>query len=163
LTEHPQHPNVVYAGATVQEEVGSRGARTSSHLIDPDVFFALDASPANDVPGSRESFGRLGGGLLLRIYDPTTILMPRMRDFLVDLCEKEQIPYQYFVAKGGTDAKELQFHGKGTPGAVIGIPARYIHSHAAIINEDDYFAAKRLLFAAVNSLDKSTLETILGR
>ncbi|HZG13580.1 MAG TPA: M42 family metallopeptidase [Candidatus Bathyarchaeia archaeon] len=163
LTENPQHPNVVYAGATVQEEVGTRGAKTSSQMIQPDVFFALDASPAGDVPGSRESYGRLGGGLLMRIYDPSTIMMPGMRDFLVDLCERENIPYQYYVAKGGTDAKEVQLHGKGVPAAVIGIPARYIHSHAAIMHEDDYLAAKRLLFAAIKSLNHSTLNSILGR
>lgn len=163
LTDNPQHPNVVYAGATVQEEVGTRGAKTSSHLIDPDIFFALDASPAGDVPGSGESYGRLGGGLLMRIYDPTIIMMPGMRDFLVDLCEREHIPYQYFAAKGGTDAREVSLHGKGVPAAVIGIPARYIHSHAAIIHEDDYLAAKRLILAAIKHLDKTALNAILGR
>src|SRR5207245_8588417 len=31
------HPNTIYAGATVQEEVGLRGAQTLSHMVDPDV------------------------------------------------------------------------------------------------------------------------------
>ncbi|NGQ97276.1 M42 family metallopeptidase [Brevibacillus sp. SYP-B805] len=163
LNEHPDHPNVVYAGATVLEEVGARGAKTSAHLIDPDLFFALDTSPAGDVPGSKETFGRLGGGLLMRIFDPTLIMMPGLRDFLIDLCEKENIPYQFFVARGGTDAGQAHLHGKGVPAAVIGIPARYIHSHAAIIHRDDYEAAKRLLIAAVKRLDRSALAAIMAR
>jgi putative aminopeptidase FrvX len=163
LKEHPDHPNVVYAGATVQEEVGARGAKTSAHLIDPDLFIALDASPAGDVPGAKETFGRLGGGLLMRIFDPTMIMMPGLRDFLIDLCEKENIPYQFYVARGGTDARNVHLHGKGVPAAVIGIPARYIHSHAAIIHRDDYEAAKRLLFAAIKQLDRSALSAIMAR
>ncbi|RNB77477.1 peptidase M28, partial [Brevibacillus fluminis] len=38
-----------------------------------------------------------------------------------------------------------------------------IHSHAAIIHEDDYQAAKRLLFAAVRKLDHAALDAIHGR
>ncbi len=55
-------PNNLYAGATVQEEVGLRGAQTAANMIQPDLFFALDASPANDMSGDKELFGRLGEG-----------------------------------------------------------------------------------------------------
>lgn len=163
LHEQPGHPNIVYAGATVQEEVGLRGAKTAAHLINPDLFLALDASPAGDIPGVKEQMGKLGGGLLMRIFDPTMILQPGLRDFLMDICEQEGIPYQIFVAKGGTDAGAVQFHGKGVPAAVIGIPARYIHSHAAIIHRDDYEAAKRLLIAVIRKLDRAALDAIMAR
>jgi putative aminopeptidase FrvX len=49
------------------------------------------------------------------------------------------------------------------PSAVIGIPSRYIHSHASIIDKEDYEAAKRLLYSLVRKLDKSTWESILPR
>lgn len=164
LHEHGNHPNTIYCGATVQEELpGERGAKTSAHLVDPDIFLALDASPAGDVPGSTDGMGKLGDGLLMRIMDPTLIMLPGLRDFLVEICEQENIKYQIYVSKGGTDASVIQYHGKGVPSAVIGIPARYIHSHAAIIHEDDYQAAKRLLFAAVRKLDRAALEAIRGR
>lgn len=55
-------PNILYSGATVQEEVGLRGAQTAAHTIKPDLFFALDASPANDMSGSKSEFGQLGKG-----------------------------------------------------------------------------------------------------
>lgn len=164
LHERPDHPNVVYVGATVQEELpGARGAKTAAAVIEPDLFLALDASPAGDIPGVREEGGKLGGGVLMRLYDPLFILQPGLRDFLIAICEEENIPYQFYVAKGGTDAGPVQYHGKGVPSAVIGIPARYIHSHAAIIDRDDYEAAKRLLFAAVRRLDRSALDAILPR
>lgn len=163
LKENPQHPNVVYAGATVQEEVGLRGAKTAANLIKPDLFLALDASPAGDIPGVTDGMGKLGDGLLMRIYDRTMIMLPGLRDFLISLCEEEGIKYQFFISQGGTDAGAVHLHGEGVPSAVIGIPSRYIHSHASIMHQDDYHAAKRLLFAAIKKLDKATLESIRGR
>jgi putative aminopeptidase FrvX len=160
LHETGSHPNVVYAGATVQEEVGTRGAKTAANLIDPDIFIALDASPAGDIPGARDGQGKLGGGVLMRLYDPLMILLPGLRDLLIETCEQEGIPYQIYIAKGGTDAAGVHVQGKGIPSAVIGIPARYIHSHASIIHRDDYEAAKRLLLAVVKKLDRAALEAI---
>ncbi len=163
LHEQPGHPNVVYAGATVQEEVGLRGAKTAAQMIEPDIFFALDASPAGDVPGSAEQMGKLGDGLLVRILDRTMILLPGLRDVLIDICEQEGIKYQFYVGQGGTDAGAVHTTGKGVPSAVIGIPARYIHSHAAIIHRDDYEAAKRLLVSVVKKLDHAMLDAIRAR
>src|SRR5699024_7796666 len=62
-------PNQLFSGATVQEEVGLRGAQVAAHMIQPDIFYALDASPANDMSGDPEEFGQLGKGALLRIFD----------------------------------------------------------------------------------------------
>ncbi|WP_239565419.1 M42 family metallopeptidase [Brevibacillus fulvus] len=160
LHGNPQHPNVVYAGATVQEEVGLRGARTAANLINPDLFLALDASPAGDIPGVRDGYGKLGEGVLMRIYDPTMLMLPGLRNLLIETCEQEGIPYQVYIAKGGTDAGGVHLQGKGVPSAVIGIPSRYIHSHASIMHQDDYEAAKRLLFAVIKKLDWATLEAI---
>lgn len=72
-------PNTLYSGATVQEEVGLRGAQVASHMIEPDIFYALDASPANDMTGSDKEFGKLGDGALLRIFDRSMITQPSMR------------------------------------------------------------------------------------
>ena len=164
LHERPGHPNVVYVGATVQEELsGARGAKTAAAMIEPDLFLALDASPASDIPGVREEGGKLGGGLLMRIYDPGYVMPVGLRELLISTCEEEKIPYQFYVAKGGTDAGVVQYYGKGVPSAVIGIPSRYIHSHASIIDRKDYEAAKRLLFSVVRKLDRATWESILPR
>ncbi|HLR74878.1 MAG TPA: peptidase M28, partial [Virgibacillus sp.] len=52
--KNDQLPNTLYSGATVQEEVGLRGAQTAANLIEPDIFYALDASPANDMSGNKD-------------------------------------------------------------------------------------------------------------
>jgi putative aminopeptidase FrvX len=157
------HPNVIYGGATVQEEVGLRGAGTAANMIEPDIFFALDASPAGDIPGIKDGMGKLGDGLLMRIMDRTMVMLPGLRDFMIDTAEELGIRYQFFVSPGGTDAGRVHLAGKGVPSAVIGIPARYIHSHAAIIHRDDYEAAKRLLLALLKRLDNETLKRIKER
>lgn len=162
LKENPGHPNVVYAGATVQEEVGLRGAHTAAGLIKPDLFIAMDASPAGDIPGVKDGMGKLGNGLLMRIYDKSMITHTGFRDFLIETCEQEGIKYQYFISQGGTDAGAVHISGAGVPSVVIGIPARYIHSHAAIIHRDDYEAAKQLLVSVIKKLDNSALEAIRG-
>lgn len=155
--------NTLYAGATVQEELGLRGAETAARLIEPDLAFVLDASPANDMTGDRNSFGHLGKGALLRVFDRSMVTHPGMVEFVRDTAESGNIPYQYFISPGGTDAGRVHLHGIGVPTAVIGICARYIHTAAAIIHVDDYAAAKELLATLVRKTDKSVYETIVSR
>lgn len=154
-------PSHLYSGANVMEEVGLRGAQVSAYMIQPDLFFALDASAANDVTGDRNEFGQLGKGVLLRIYDPTMVTHRTLRDFILDTAESNRIPYQYFVSMGGTDAGRVHTMNGGIPSAVIGICSRYIHTSASIIHIDDYLAAKELLVSLIRQLDRTTVDTIL--
>ncbi|MDQ0245939.1 putative aminopeptidase FrvX [Bacillus fengqiuensis] len=153
-------PNILYSGATVQEEVGLRGAQSAANMIQPDLFYALDASPANDMSGDKHAFGQLGKGALLRIFDRTMVTHRGMREFVLDMAETHNIPYQYFVSQGGTDAGRVHVSNKGVPSAVIGICSRYIHTHASMIHVDDYAAAKELVVRLVKASDKTTVETI---
>ncbi|GEN32486.1 endoglucanase [Cerasibacillus quisquiliarum] len=153
-------PNELYSGATVQEEVGLRGAQVAAHMIKPDIFFALDASPANDMSGDKNQFGQLGKGALLRIYDRSMITHRGMRDFVLDTAESHDIPYQYFISQGGTDAGRVHIANDGIPSAVIGICSRYIHTSASIIHVDDYVAAKELLKNLVKATDQNTVDLI---
>ncbi|MBU8850413.1 M42 family metallopeptidase [Priestia aryabhattai] len=153
-------PNILYSGATVQEEVGLRGAQSAANMIKPDVFYALDASPANDTSGDKNAFGQLGKGVLLRIFDRTMVTHRGMREFILDTAETNSIPYQYFVSPGGTDAGRVHTSNNGVPSAVIGVCSRYIHTHASMIHVDDYAAAKELLVKLVRSTDQTTLDTI---
>ncbi|PIC65208.1 peptidase M28 [Sporosarcina sp. P13] len=153
-------PNTLYSGATVMEEVGLRGAQTAARMIDPDLFFALDASPANDASGNKQEFGQLGKGALLRIMDRSMVTHRGMREFILDMAETHKVPYQYFVSQGGTDAGQVHVANEGVPSAVIGICSRYIHTAASIIHTDDYAAAKELIVHLVKACDKTTVETI---
>lgn len=149
----------LYSGATVQEEVGLRGAEVVANMIKPDLFFALDASPANDVTGDKSQFGQLGKGALLRIYDRTMITHRGMREFVLDTAETNNIPYQYFVSPGGTDAGRVHISNQGVPSAVIGVCARYIHTSHSVLHVDDY-AAKELIVRLVKNCDQSTVDSI---
>lgn len=153
--------NHLYSGANVMEEVGLRGAQVSANMIKPDLFFALDASAANDMAGDKNQFGQLGKGTLLRIYDPTMVTHRSLREFVLDTAESNHISYQYFVSQGGTDAGRVHTLQKGIPSTVIGICSRYIHTSASIIHIDDYAAAKELLVKLVRLADRNTVETIL--
>lgn len=155
-----QLPNQLFSGANVMEEVGLRGAQASATMIQPDLFFALDASPANDASGDKNEFGQLGKGTLLRILDRSMVTHRGMREFVLDTAETHNIPYQYFISQGGTDAGRVHTANEGIPSAVIGICSRYIHTAASIIHTDDYAAAKELLVKLVKAADATTLKTI---
>ena len=85
--------NELYLGSNVQEEVGLRGAHTSTTKFDPEVFLAVDCSPAGDVYGGQ---GKIGDGTLIRFYDPGHLLLPGMKDFLLTTAEEAGIKYQYY-------------------------------------------------------------------
>lgn len=153
-------PNNLVAGANVQEEVGLRGTKGAVRKFNPDAFFAVDCSPADDVYGKSDSFGKLGEGTLIRIQDPGFILSKEMREFLLDTAETHDIPYQYFVSKGGTDTGAAHQLNQGIPSGVIGMCARYIHTHQTLFHIDDYEAARELVKQVVLSLDKSTMDTL---
>ena len=154
------HPNTLYAVATVQEEVGLRGAQTSSFKIQPDVGIALDVGIAHDIPGT-EGDEKLGGGPLIVIYDASAIPNRKLLDLVEDVAKKLRIPLQYeSVERGGTDAGKIHVTGEGVPTLSMGVAARYIHSHVSIIDRRDFDRTVDLLVALVKRLDKKTVEKL---
>src|SRR5438093_852372 len=154
------HPNTVYAVATVQEEVGLRGAQTSVHKINPDVAFALDVGIAHDTPGT-EGDEKLGGGPLIVVYDSSAIPNRRLLDLVVDTAKRLKIPLQFeSVERGGTDAGRIHLNAEGVPSISMGCAARYIHSHVSIIDRRDFDRTVKLLVALVKRLDRKTVETL---
>ncbi|HDC3576772.1 TPA: peptidase M28, partial [Staphylococcus aureus] len=129
-------------------------------MIDPDVAFVVDCSPANDVKGNQPLSGELGKGTLIRIKDGTMILKPAFRDYLLKLVEAHDIEHQYYMSPGGTDGGEIHKANIGIPTAVIGVCARYIHSTDSVFDIRDYFAARSLLSEAICNLDNNQIETL---
>lgn len=154
------HPNTLYAGATVQEEVGLRGAQTLAQMVRPDVGIALDVAIAGDTPGvkSHEAQSKMGKGPVILIYDGSLIPNLKLRNLVVDVAEAEGIPYQFdSIAAGGTDGGRFQFAGDGVPSISIGVPTRYIHSAASMMHLEDFNNATRLMVAVVKRLDADTV------
>ena len=145
------------AGATVQEEVGLRGATTSAFKVQPDVAFALDVGIAHDTPGT-EGDEKLGGGPLVVIYDATSIPNRGLLDLVIETAAKLKMPLQFeSVERGGTDAGRFHMTGQGVPSISMGVPARYIHSHVSIIHRRDFDRTVKLLTAVVKRLDRKTV------
>ena len=155
------HSNKIILAGTVQEEVGLRGAKTAANFAKPDVAIILEGPPADDTPGfSRaESQGRLGGGVQIRLFDPSAIMNPRLADLAIRTAKEEGIPHQVTVRRsGGTDAGSFHLAGEGIPSVVLGVPARYIHSHNSIIDLNDYLHMVSLAVALARRLDDSTVK-----
>ncbi len=157
-----EHPNDLFGVATVMEEVGLRGARTSAHAIDPDVAIVLEVDIAGDVPGIRpeQSKATLGKGPTIILYDRGMIPNLKLRNLFIDTAAELEIPLQLsgYTVGGSTDGAAIHLHGTGVPTVVIGVASRHIHSHGSIIHRDDYDNAVKLVAAVVTRLDKDTVE-----
>lgn len=163
--KNKEHNNVVYAVGTVQEEVGCRGAKTTSNIVNPDIGFSLDVSIANDTPGQNTNLGdgKLGNGPQLHIFDGGLVGHVGLRNYLVDIAEELEIPYQINALPfGGTDASQMHLAHDGALCMSIGIPTRYIHSHASIIHKDDYDNTVKLVVEFMKRLDNEAYLNILS-
>jgi len=158
-----KHPNTVYGVGTVQEEVGTRGAETAAHVVQPHVALVAEVGIANDIPGAKaedKEKGTLGKGPQIYFLDAGMIPNLRLRDFLIDLAEEKKIPYQIsMLERGATDGRPIHLHGIGVPSVYIGVATRYIHSHAGILHTDDYDNAVKLIAEAVKRLDAKTVQS----
>lgn len=154
------HPNTVVGVGAVQEEVGLRGAKTATAVARPDLALVLECTPADDLPGQRARQASLGAGPQLRVFDPTAIPNRRLVRWIEQLATEMKLPLQRAVRRtGGTDAGSIQRAGRGVPTVVIGVPARYIHTHAALMHLDDFEMAGRLVLEATRRLDRPTVES----
>ena len=157
------HPNVVYGVGAVQEEVGLRGAKTASNKIKPDIGFAVDVGIAGDTPGvtEKEALGKMGKGPQIVLYDASMVSHKGLRDFVTNVADELNIPYQFeSIPGGGTDAGSIHLTGNGVPSLAITIATRYIHSHAAMLHRDDYENAVKLITEVIKRLDRETVNKI---
>jgi endoglucanase len=139
----------LFAVSTVQEEIGLRGATTSTYSVDPQVGIAVDVTHATDCPTidkKVEGDVRLGGG-------PVIYRGPNMNPVVVERLMKvagdANIAYQP-AASGratGTDANSMQLSRGGVATALVSIPNRYMHSPVEMISLDDIDRAADLLAA----------------
>jgi putative aminopeptidase FrvX len=154
------HPNTVFAVGTVQEEVGLRGATTTTNVIQPDIGIALDTGIAGDMPGVSvdDAAGKLGGGPVVLLYDGSMIAHTGLRNLLIDVAEAENLPLQFDkMPGGGTDGGRMHIFGAGAPTIVLGVAVRYIHTHTAIMHRRDFDQAAQLLVALLQRLDGETV------
>ena len=150
-------PFDLYAVFTVQEEVGIRGAISSSHRIDPDFGIAIDTTIAFDVPGAlpHEMVTKLGSGAAIKIMDSGTICDYRMVSYLKEIAQQNNIKWQpEILVGGGTDTLGIQRSGKhGAIAGAISIPTRHIHSVIEMAHKADIRNCIDLLIASLQRMD----------
>ncbi|MBO9312578.1 MAG: M42 family metallopeptidase [Chloroflexus sp.] len=158
-----RHPNIVYGIGNVQEEVGLRGAATTTYLVKPDIGFAIDTAIAGDMPGvgADDAMSRLGQGPAILLIDGSLIAHTALRHLVIDVAAEEGIPLQFdLMPGGGTDGGRMHIFGSGVPTVVIGPPVRYIHSTSAIVHRRDIEQTVQLLLALVRRLDGETVRRL---
>ncbi len=151
-----QTPNTIYFVGTVQEEIGSRGAHTAVALVKPALGLSLEAGIAADHPGGRSDYAqeKLGAGPVIYLADTGMLVNLKLRDFLFQVGQKNNIPLQTEVTLGGfEDSKELQAYGAGVPAANIAVATRYLHSHNSVIERSDLDRTIDLLVKVLAQLD----------
>jgi len=148
----------LFAVATVQEEIGLRGAHTSAFGIDPTVGIAVDVTHATDNPGAeKKQVGEasLGKGPTIS-FGPN--INPVVSQMLVDAAKGRDLPYQRQAAPGatGTDANTIQLTRAGVATGLIGVPNRYMHTQVEVVSLSDLENSAALLAEMILSITPDT-------
>lgn len=144
------HPEVgVYLLGTVQEEIGSRGAKTAAFNIAPRTGLAVDMGVATDYPQARpEDQGKLDLGKGPGISQGANT-NPVVLEMLLKAAEQAGLPYQLMATGGSspTDARNLQTNRGGVAAGLLSVPLRYMHTPSEVLSLDDMEATVKLICA----------------
>jgi putative aminopeptidase FrvX len=157
---HNPHSNQLFYAATVQEEIGLRGAHTSAEEIKPDVAIALEAGVTRDIPGTKldEAQEILGGGPGIFLYNTSELPNHKFVALVRQTAHEKSIPLQdELIVIYGDDAAEIQKSNGGVPTITIVVPTRYTHGHNGIISRADYDRTVDLVVALIQRLDASAV------
>lgn len=145
-----EHECDLYAVATVQEEVGLRGARVAASRLRPHIGIAIDVTLANDGPDvpAHDRVTDLGGGAAIKVADSSVLCAPAVVELLREIAEADEIPFQLEVmTRGGTDTRELQLGGDGALAGGVSIPLRNVHQVTEALHPADVDACIQLTAA----------------
>ncbi len=157
------HDTDIFCAGSVQEELGARGAITLTNKINPDIAIVLEGPPADDFPGNAYPQTSLGKGMHIRLYDPSMLPKAELKNYIIQLAQKNNIEIQMTVRKGGgTDGKFIHIANLGIPTIVIGVPVRYAHSHNGIMSMKDYRNMMKLAKLISTDLTSEKIENILA-
>ncbi len=154
------HPNRIFYAATVQEEVGLRGAHTAADAVRPDVGIALEGGVAGDAPGARpeETQARLGAGPGLFLYDSSQMPNQKFVALVRATASKLGLPLQLDLVQGyGDDSAEIQKSNGGVPTVNIVVPVRYTHAHNGVMDRKDFDQTVDLVVGLLKALDAATV------
>lgn len=139
---------------TAQEEIGVRGATTSSFAVNPTFAVAVDVGHSTDHPDcDKRKYGetKLGAGPIIT-RGPN--INPVVYKKLIQAAEDNEIPYQLEgdPRPTGTDARAIQMARAGIATGLISVPLRYMHTPSEIVDLEDIENGVRLLLAFAKSV-----------
>lgn len=138
--------NDLYFVFTVQEEVGTRGAKTSAYKVNPYMGIALDVTGSGDTPKAKRFAISLNKGTAIKVKDNSVIAHPLVKQLMIDTAKENGIPYQLEVLEyGGTDSGAIHLTREGVPSGVISVPTRYVHSTVEMASKNDILNSIKLL------------------
>jgi len=149
--------STVYAVATVQEEVGLKGAKVSAFDLNPDLAIAADVTIPGDHPGieKKDAPVEIGKGPVVVVADASgrgLIATPQVIEWLVGTAKEFDIPMQLEASEGGTtDATAIYLTRSGIPTGVISVATRYIHSPVEMLSLNDIDDAAELMARALET------------
>jgi len=154
---HLQHAHDVIAVATIQEEVGVRGALTSSYTLNPDLAVAIDVTHASTPDTKGQVTIDLGKGPAVAM-GPN--IHPAIYRHFADTAKEHRLPIQIEPIPGasGTDAWAIQVTQEGIPTGLISIPLRYMHTSVETLDMQDVLNSGKLLAHFIASLPEELEE-----
>ncbi len=160
---HSSHPNQIFWVATVQEEIGLRGAHTASEVVKPEIGIAIEGGVTRDAPGvhPEEAQELLGGGPAIFLYDTSALPNRKFVALGKQVAKQRNIPLQTDLIQGyGDDSAEIQKSNGGVPTVNLVVPVRYTHSHNGIMNRGDFDKMVDLVVGILQSLDARTVANL---
>lgn len=150
---HGDVENDIYFVGTSSEEVGVRGGKTATHLIDPDIVFALDVANNPELVKNYTNHRLIGKGPMIVHYDKTLSPNKKLIKYVKELASKHGIPYQSdMFGGGGTDAGNAHLEKGGRLALVLGIPLRYCHGSYSFVHSDDLESLTQLVNCLIDHL-----------
>lgn len=143
-------PYDMWFAFTVQEEVGTRGAKAASFAIEPDIALVLETTTACDIAGvgGDKRVCQLGRGCVISYMDRSTIYNKVLYKLAFDTAERIGVSAQTkTVVAGGNDSGAIHVSRGGVRTCALSVPCRYLHSPSCVIKMSDFEATKALAVA----------------
>ncbi|HFQ7767384.1 TPA: aminopeptidase [Clostridioides difficile] len=154
--------NDIYLVYTSSEEVGIRGGKTATKLVNPDIVFAIDVACAPDLIRNYTNQRQLSKGCMIVHYDKTMIPNKKFLNYMKDLATKYNVKFQCdMFSGGGTDAGNAHLVNGGKLAIVLGVPLRYCHGNYSMVDMRDVEEVINLCIAVINDMSMEKYNDIL--
>ena len=139
---------------TVQEEVGTRGAKAAAFTVQPDIAVVLETTTACDIADTSgdKRVCELGKGCVVSFMDRATIYDRELYQLARKTADSLGIPNQTkTLIAGGNDSGAIHVSAGGVRTCALSVPCRYLHSPSCVIKESDYTATAALAGAVLGA------------